>query len=293
MNNARKSVCALKLAAATAASLVPCAIAQTQGSADKSVFSLLNPTPRELMREMSTDRPDTTESPYTVDAGHFQIEISAFDFGYDRNNEDSVTRRAVAIAPMLLKAGLFNNVDLQLGLDPYTWERSTDRSDDSTSSADGFGDTIIRLKVNVWGNDGGESAFAVMPFIKLPTAHDDLGNDEFEGGIILPYAITLSDRWGLGLMAELDINRSSDDDRYVFDLVHTATVAYDFGDDLGGYLEYAGFVNLNGDEDYRALFDAGVTYGLTEDIQLDAGIRVGLTEAAEDFGIFTGVSLRF
>ena len=47
---------------------------------DKAKYHLLNPTPREQMREMSTDRPDKTESPYTVDAGHFQIESDLFAY---------------------------------------------------------------------------------------------------------------------------------------------------------------------------------------------------------------------
>ena len=38
--------------------------------ADKRHYHLFNPTPRELLREMSTDRPDVTESAFTVDAGH-------------------------------------------------------------------------------------------------------------------------------------------------------------------------------------------------------------------------------
>jgi hypothetical protein len=38
------------------------------GVVDKSQFHLFNPTPKALMRELSTDRPDQTESPYTVDA---------------------------------------------------------------------------------------------------------------------------------------------------------------------------------------------------------------------------------
>jgi hypothetical protein len=67
------TTCAALLTATVGAtaSARPAAVAAT-GPADKSAFSLFNPTPRELMREMSTDRPDTTESPYTVDAGHFQ-----------------------------------------------------------------------------------------------------------------------------------------------------------------------------------------------------------------------------
>ena len=50
---------------------------------DKSRFTLFNPTPRALMRDMDTDRPDTTESPYTVDAGHVQIEFSLTEYARD------------------------------------------------------------------------------------------------------------------------------------------------------------------------------------------------------------------
>src|SRR5687767_2381830 len=61
---------------------------ETSGRSDKSGYHLFDPTPRALMREMSTDRPDTTESPRTVDAGHFQLEMSFVDF--TREDEDGV-----------------------------------------------------------------------------------------------------------------------------------------------------------------------------------------------------------
>jgi|CXWL01.1.fsa_nt_gi hypothetical protein len=266
---------------------------EVQPEPDKSGYTLLSPTPRALMRDMSTDRPDTTESAYTLDAGHVQIEMSFVDFTYDRNNQDAPTRRALAVAPMLLKVGLLNNVDLQFGLDPYTREKSTDRATGTAQAVDGFGDTLVRLKVNLWGNDGGETAFALMPFLKFPTAGDDLGNGNIEGGLIAPLAVALPNDFSLGLMAEVDFNRSGADDRYVVDFVHTATLSRDLFADLGGYVEYAGFANLNADEDYRGFFDAGLTYALTPDLQLDAGLRVGLTKAADDIGLFTGISMRF
>src|SRR4051794_4246357 len=53
---------------------------------DKSQFTFFNPTPVDQMREMNTDRPDATESPYTVDAGHFQVEFSLVEYTYDRTN---------------------------------------------------------------------------------------------------------------------------------------------------------------------------------------------------------------
>ena len=60
------------------------ALAQDAGpGADKSHYTLFDPTPRALMREMATDRPDVTESPYTVDAGHVQVESSFVEYTRD------------------------------------------------------------------------------------------------------------------------------------------------------------------------------------------------------------------
>ena len=46
--------------------------------------------PRDQLRDLTTDRPDTTESPFTIDPGHVQIETTLF--GYARAPRDgSVT----------------------------------------------------------------------------------------------------------------------------------------------------------------------------------------------------------
>src|SRR5215208_5769920 len=60
---------------------------------DKNVYNLFHPTPPDLMRELSTDRPDKTESPYTVDAGHVQIEMDLASYSYDRHNPEHEARR--------------------------------------------------------------------------------------------------------------------------------------------------------------------------------------------------------
>lgn len=278
------------------AGLVACPAATAEPHAppepDKSAYTLFNRTPRDLMRDLSADRPDTTESPYTVDAGHFQIELSLTEFTYDTDDDAGRTTRTWAVAPMLLKAGLLNNVDLQLGLEPYARERSTGGPGDPETT-DGFGDLALRLKVNLWGNDGGVTAFAVMPFVTLPTASDGLGDGHVGGGVILPLAVELADRLSLGAMVEFDFRRSDANDKNVVDLVHTATIAQGLTEALGAFVEFAGFSCLSDDAPYRAYFNTGLTYALTTDIQLDAGVRVGLTSAAEDLGAFLGVTLRY
>src|SRR6266436_4230281 len=52
---------------------------------DKAAYHLFNPTPREYLREMVADRPDKTESPYTVDAGHFQVETDLVSYTRDHD----------------------------------------------------------------------------------------------------------------------------------------------------------------------------------------------------------------
>src|ERR1700690_1895783 len=55
----------------------------TNNVPDKSQYNLFNPTPVKYMRELSPDRPDETESPYTVDAGHFQLEMDFANYTYN------------------------------------------------------------------------------------------------------------------------------------------------------------------------------------------------------------------
>jgi hypothetical protein len=256
-------------------------------------YSLLHPRPADQLRDMSTDRPDTTESPYTVDVGHYQFELSLVDFTADTRNDDGVRTGSLAVAPMLLKAGILDNMDLQLGIDPYTRERQTDKTTNAKTTVEGFGDLTLRVKINLWGNDKGDTALAIMPFIKFPTATGDLGNGKIEGGLILPLAVDLGNEVSLGLMQEFDAVRTDSSDRYSVDWVHTVTVGFPIAGELGGYVEFAGFANLSHSERYRGYADAGVTYGLTPDVQLDAGLRIGVTKAADDLGLFLGVSYRY
>src|SRR5687768_16538378 len=134
----------------TGASLAPIARgaaeheAQPAPPVDKPQFTLFNPTPRGLMREMSTDRPDTTESPYTVDAGHVQFELSFFD--YARNDDDGVRTESLSVLPANVKLGLLNNVDIQFVFTPYVREETDSAGGDEV--AEGFSDdTQVRLKI--------------------------------------------------------------------------------------------------------------------------------------------------
>ena len=257
---------------------------------DKAGYTLFHPTPRAQMRELSTDRPDQTESSYTVDAGHVQVEMDLVKYTYDRTA--GVRAASQALAPFNLKLGLWNNVDLQFVGEPYVREELDSASHPALKAA-GAGDLQTRLKLNLWGNDGGKTAFAVMPFVTWPTASRDLGNGEMEGGIILPLSISLGERFGLGLMTEVDFRRDAVGGGYHTDFVNSITLSCDLTDRLGGYVEFFSVVSEEPGSAWQGQFDVGATFGLTADVQLDAGVNIGVTDSAPDWQPFVGVTLRF
>ncbi len=274
-----------------ASALTFSAVAGPQPAAGKSAYHLFHPTPRALMRELSTDRPDQTESAYTVDAGHVQVEMDLVNFTYDRHSPDGTESEVWNVAPINFKLGLLHNVDLQIVVDNYVAVRTRD-SAGITDNSSGFGDITARLKINLWGNDGGRTAFAVMPYEKLPLSESSLRNGDTEGGIILPLAIELADGWGLGLMTEVDFVSDGAGDHDI-EWLNSITLGHDLTERLGAYVEFVAITGTAPGFDWVGQLDAGFTYAIGDDVQFDAGCNFGVTRSAPDFQPFIGLTIRF
>lgn len=260
---------------------------------DKAGYHLFRPTPRDQMRELSTDRPDQTESPYTVDAGHFQVEMDFINYVHDESGVTTID--AFALVPFNLKVGLLNNVDLQLVYAPYVRERTKiDLSPFAVfaSTDDGSGDLVTRLKINLWGNDGGRTAFALLPFVKWPLPQSNLRNGRLEGGISLPLAVALPAGWGLGVMSSFAFVRDGSN-AFDTEYFNTITFSHDIVGDLAGYVEFAAVVAPESGGDWQGQVDLGLTYGLCPNSQLDLGCNFGVTEDAPDYNPFLGLTVRF
>jgi hypothetical protein len=217
-----------------------------------------------------------------VDAGHLQIEMDMVAYTRDRHTEArDGGSEGWSFANTNIKLGLTNWADLQVIVPVHENVHRGPR---------GFCDVSIRLKANLWGNDGGDTALAVMPFVKIPTADDGLGNGEVEGGLIVPFAASLAGDWGFGAMLEVDFLADDDGGRKT-EFVTTFTFSHAIVGDLNGWIE---FVSVAGIEtDFAAYLNGGVTYALADNVQLDGGVNVGLTRAAEDLTTFVGLSFRF
>jgi len=239
----------------------------------------------EKLRDLEADRPDATESPRTVDAGHFQIETSLL--GYSRDRSSGEKFESWAWAETNIKYGLNDSMDLQLIFSPYV--REVTRAGGMRQEVDGFSDITLRLKWNLWGNDEGETAFAIFPYVKAPSG-SDVSNDKWEGGVILPWATELWEGVGFGMQAEFAYVWDDADGDYDIDFLHTAVLGFEVTDHLGLYIEYLG---ISGDHPYEAYASGGVTWAFNDAFQWDAGVVIGLNDAAEDLNTFTGFTVKF
>jgi hypothetical protein len=273
--------------------LLALALTAVARAADKSGYTVTNPTPRGLLRDLSTDRPDQTESPYTVDAGHWQLEMDFFCHTRDHDTEGDADAfvREWSIAPVNLKLGLTNRVDVQLMFDPQVRTRTEDRVADTVTTMSDVGDVTTRLKLNVWGNDGGPTALAVMPFVKWPLSANDVRNGDTEGGVIVILGYELPAGWNSAVMTEVDFVSDGAGGRNT-EWLNSITFGRDLSDRIGVYWE---FVAVTGDApgfDWRGQLDCGFTYGLADDSQFDLGCNFGVTDSAPDFQPFVGFSRR-
>ncbi len=258
---------------------------------DKSEFTLFNPTPRDLWRPMSADRPDVTESPKTVDAGAVQLEISFFEYLHDSHNTSAETADSLLLAFTNVKVGLLNNVDLQIVFAPYV--RDETRPDAGTATVgEGFSDVVVRLKINFWGNDQGDTALGILPFIKIPTG-TSVSNGRVEAGIALPFGWDISEKVGLGVMPQLDLVYNEATGTHDIGLLFSTVLGFEIWGPVAGYVEYVGIAFFNGGDDHESLLSFGGTYEVTPNAVLDVGARVGLNRSANDLAVFTGITLRF
>lgn len=229
------------------------------------------------LRPLSTDRPDTTESTHTVDAGHFQFEMEIAAWTRDGKYRD------VSLGQLNSKIGLDDSTDLQVVTPFFTQVHNGE---------EGFGDLQVRLKRNLWGNDEGSTSMAVMPFIQLPTSSGGLGSDKVEGGLIVPFAFDGPAGWSCAVMGELDVVANADSDYHLVGLT-SATASRAVTEQTAVFFELVSVLSAESESDWEAYFNTGITWLVTPTWQLDCGIRIGLTEASANYSPFLGMSMKF
>jgi hypothetical protein len=258
-------------------------------AADKSDYTLFDPTPDADLRSFNTDRPPKANSPYTVDAGHFQYETDMAVVGY--GNSGGVRMTDWTVLDPTLKLGLTNTIDAELQVTPY--ESFVSKSPASTASVAGVGDTVARLKINVFGDDHGAVAAALLPYVKLPTAQSGLGNGRVEGGLILPLSISAPLGFTVIVMPEGDYLKNAAAGGYHAAFDFLINVSHPLDSRWTFFSEVFTAQSFQTREKPIYTLDEALTYALSPNLQLDCGANFSLNGVAPHTQLYTGLSQRF
>lgn len=254
------------------------ASAQETDPDKKRSYNLFNPVPKSEMRVFSIDRPDVTESPMTVDAGHFQFEGDLFKFIKPRQGN---SERAYNIVNGLYKLGLSESWDIHIGLELYNLYQDAD----GETVEKGYGNTTIRLKYNFWGNDGNtRTALGAIPYVILPTSPVD---EDVAFGVGFPFSYGINDSYSAGAQFQADFTPDGNGG-YNFSYLQTVVLGGTIAGNLDFYVEGMGIFAKD-----ATIFTAngGLIYNITPNVKVDVAANVALVDDAPT-RVYVGLSLR-
>ena len=250
--------------------------------------------PASSLRPLCPDRPGKATAACTVDQGHFQLEIDAFDATLQRHA--GVTTDTTFAANPTLKYGVTSNFDVELNLVPYIKIRTHDGASGATKTDKGLGDLYLRAKyVPVGGGPHGLS-FGLEPFLKIPTAAHALGNGAVEGGLLLPVGLDLGGGWSLSSTPEFDALQTQDTGGRHLAMINVIALSHAFSSGFTLSSEVWSSSDFDrGGTVQQYSFDVAAAWqpARDPDLQLDAGINVGLNGATPDLQAYVGLSRRF
>lgn len=224
---------------------------------------------------IQTDRPDQTESPYVVPRGMVQVEVgSAY--------EEAVPSVSDWVHPTsLIKYGVNDKFELRLITDLGTEKTGGE-------SSTGLRPVTIGFK-SVLGEERG-----ILPKISF-IGHLTLPNVASAGQKSTYYANsyrflcqhTLSNKVNISY----NFGAEWDGITAIPTFIYTLSTGISISEKMGSFIEVYCFAPQTSTADHLA--DAGLTYLITNNVQLDASGGIGLTDNSPNYFISAGLSFRF
>lgn len=241
--------------------------------------------------ELITDRPDQTESAYTVPPRLFQIELGA---AYGQSQDGSEKTVLQSIPQALVRIGLSRRFEIRLGVPGLEIEQTDSAS--GSSDTRGLVDATFGFKAVITEESGVLPQTAFLGTLIVPSGDRDLTSDRVDPAFRFAFSNTLSSRLSLGYnlgmvwLTETDDQGIQETPSY-FDW--TVAIGLSATERVGVFVEAFGISPVDGDRRSITALDSGVTYLLTQRLQLDASGSVGISDTAPDWTLGLGLSFRF
>ena len=242
--------------------------------------------------------PLATDDAGTVDVSTVEVELNGA-YTNDKETDFGVTTKCSrSDAEMKITTGFSKNLGISLAI-PYNINERVKKDNQPSEEADGFGDMTVEVKYAFAELSG--ISFAIKPSVIMPTG-------EYREGLS-------EGRWQFG--TTLITTREFEDGTYVLH-VNLGYEHHDYRDDdardssrsdlwygsIAGEAEVAkGMFAVaelglatTADKSYSQLSAcalAGARYEINEHLDINAGIKLGLTKPEDDVSILYGLVLKF
>ncbi|QDU07467.1 hypothetical protein V202x_08220 [Gimesia aquarii] len=242
----------------------------------------------QLDQPLRTDRPNFTSTSVTVGKGVTQIE-SGYSYLDDKSGGRQVSTQS--LGEFLFRRGILADwLEFRLGFSPLQQSTAIGTFQNTTVGSD---DLYTALQVALTPQRGFLPEMAVIVQMSLPTGSPTFTANQVEPGLDWVYAWELNDC--ISIAASTQGNRSVDDNgRSFLEIAQSFNVSYTLTEQWGAFTEWFALIpsgaNTAETEHY---FDAGFTYLINNNLQLDINAGVGLNEAAINYFVGAGVSIRF
>ncbi len=243
-----------------------------------------------LFTDVYAAHPLITDDTGTQGKGKFQLEINS-EFVYDKESEGGITFKATGgeIAA-IFSYGITDNIDIVLGL-PYQWFKV--KEDGSViAKENGISDISLEMKWRFFEKDS--LSFALKPGVTLPTGDENKG---LGGGKATYSVFFISTKeiepFAFHLNAGYIRNENKHDERK--NLWHASLAAET---EVVKNLKAVANIGIERNPDkssntHPAFILGGLIYSITENFDIDFGIKGGLNKPETDLTFLAGVALRF
>lgn len=237
-----------------------------------------------MASDFSFDRPGTGFGTGITPVGNLAWEqgLPAARYVESKDASGIKTKTLSLNADMLLRTGLAENTELQLGWMGPTWNQV--KSQGQTVEDDGLGDVSIALKHRIdLGDD--KLSMAVLAQALIATGNDGFSEEDdiYTLGTSVEYQYNDLVNTSISMFYEV---QDSD-----WSVTAVPTIGYQISGDLSGYSELVYRKKESRDNEYA--LGTGLLYALNERTQLDASIGVDLDGDARSYNAGLGISYLF
>ncbi|GMU33926.1 MAG: transporter [Planctomycetia bacterium] len=267
----------------------------TTQPADEPVVNFLGLEADPIDEPMVTDRPDFTESTLTVPRGRAQVELG-YTYVYD--DEDGVRVGDHVFPESLLRVGLAKDWELRVfwlggSLTESMFRETNDagRRVDVKGHEDGATDMSIGFKYHIREQDGWIPDMGVIGEVSIPTGTRSKTSGDVDPGAKFLWAYALTDR--LSLSGNVNIAVPTGEKGRFFQTAASVSMGYSWTDWMGSFVEYFGIYPNDRGSDCAHTVNGGFTFPITDNLQFDVRVGVGLNEEADDLFAGSGLAIRF